>query len=222
MSTGGTLEAAIVMLTMNVLRTVSLFALASAALSAHATVLDFEELTGYDGNISTRFGTLVTSQSYVLSTSGSGPINNGFNAFRPKANPADYLYTGSIALLDDSPGSFVTLTHSGGGLFDLQSIDLANIAQQNAFSGGATVGFVGTRLDGTTVSRTFQLQSVDALQTFAFSGFTGLTSVTFGAQVIPFYQFDNVVLSPSATFAVPGPMAALAFGGRLIRRRKRA
>ncbi len=196
----------------SMLRAVSLLALASCALAAHATLLDFEELTGSSNGSINTYGSPLTTQGYVLSA-----LNSGFFSFKPSNNGVDN-YTGSIALYSGP----TTLTRSGGGLFDVQSIDLANFYQQGIVSGGSTAVFVGVRPDGTTIAQSFALQGVDALQTFAFAGFTGLTALRFGVPSRPTYQFDNVVLTPSVTSPVPGPLAALPFALMVFKRRKRA
>ena len=65
---------------------------------------------------------------------------------------------------------------------------------------------VGTRSDASIVTQTFNLDGNFGLETFAFTGFTDLVSVTWD-QVVDYHQFDNVVLTPE-----PSTLALLAAG----------
>lgn len=122
----------------------------------------------------------------------------------------------------------ITLAQTSGSPFSLLSIDLA---RDFAFDPAPTVTFIGALAGGGTVSQTFTVTTPPgapaAFQTFDFTGFTGLASVSWDQPVFTqgLHQFGNIHLS---TAAVPEPtsyqMAALATVGSLgllhLRRRK--
>src|SRR5262249_1491977 len=154
--------------------------------------------------------------------------------------PADPGFTGgrSVFINAVGPNTILTLQRSGGGTFDLLSIDLGQFRPGPVLNGN--VPFVGVRADGSTVSQTFQLPFTPmgqpvALETFTFTGFTDLTSVSWeggpGATLFEhFHQFGNIVLRgaggpppvpgppPRAGFAV-GPAGRAGYAGRKRRPR---
>jgi hypothetical protein len=212
---------------MRILRSVTLLALASAALSAHAVVIDFEDLAGtgvpnpdmlfvpagtYDS-----YGVSVVSGGFLFVTPGVDGLAS-FNPNVPNANPI-FNYTGSLALFDNTQRSGVQMSKVGGEAFSVQSIQVAPLI--NA-SGLRTFTFTGTLAGGGTVSQTSVVSFGPGLATIKLFGFSGLTSFSMPAQEGdgPSYQFDNIAVNGLPS--VPGPAAALAFGVGLIRRRKRA
>jgi len=54
------------------------------------------------------------------------------------------------------------------------------------------LSFIGTKLDGSTVTNTFTITNFLILDTFTFSGFTDLVSVSWSGQAT---QFDNIVVT---------------------------
>ncbi len=196
---------------MRILRSALLLALASCALAAQAAVIDFENLagTGQGDDSAMFYGPSVVSGGFRFdagSLASAGPAGPSFGL----------NYTGSIALLEDSPFGTITMTQVGGGAFSLDGIDLANL-YTDVLPQGSTVTFTGSLVGGGAVFQSFTLAQGNGLQTFAFTGFSGVTSVSW-TQDFPFHQFDNVVVSAAA---VPGPLAALPFALIALRRRKR-
>jgi PEP-CTERM motif len=186
-------------------------ALALSAFSAQAaTVVTFESLAqpGID------FQSVGTSYSEAGFTFASGNIL-GFVA--AETGNTDSFF-GSTALFENAPNAITTLTESGGAAFTLDSIDLAPAL--TAFPADATITFSGALSGGGTVSQSFTLNNSYLFQTFFFSGFTNLLSVSW-SQNYAFHQFDNVVLN--STVPEPGALALVALGlvGMAGLRRKR-
>ena len=149
------------------------------------------------------------SQGFTLtSTSGGFAFNSpdtGNGAFQPPGN--NPYYAGANALAAFSPAT-ITLTQTSGEPFSLVSIDLARNFE---FDPAPTVTFTGTLTGGGTVTETFMVTtppppSPPAFQTFDFTGFTGLTSVSWDQPVFTqgLHQFTNITLS---TGVVPEPSA---------------
>lgn len=207
---------------MKILRLASFAALCSLALGARATLLDFEDLagTGVDNGTITSHGPLIGTQGYSLFTTGdSNGVDYGLDSEDPSSLAVGRNYTGSLALYDGTTGSTTIIQKLDGKAFDVTSIDLGNLYVQDTRVGGATVGLVGVRTDGSTVERLISLQPSDGLQPQLLSGFKNLSSFKIGKQGAPFFQFDNIAVQ-----AVPEPasLAALGLGAcGLLRRRKR-
>ncbi|GCE59854.1 PEP-CTERM sorting domain-containing protein [Microcystis aeruginosa] len=119
------------------------------------------------------------------------------------------LYPGSTALFNNTINGITRLTQNGGGLFDLNSIQLTSLVGNDS----VTINFTGTKADSSTVSQAFTTDAIlSTLETFTFnSSFTNLVSVQW-IQASPFHQFDNINVTPSAT-PVPEPSAILGLLG---------
>ena len=117
----------------------------------------------------------------------------------------EFRYPGSTALLNGTVGGITRLTQNGGGLFDLNSIQLTSLVGNDS----VTVNFTGTKADSSTVSQAFTTDAIlSTLETFTFnSSFTNLVSVQW-IQAFPFHQFDNINVTP-----VPEPSAILGLLG---------
>ncbi|MGP0072998.1 MAG: hypothetical protein ACLPWF_13820 [Bryobacteraceae bacterium] len=133
----------------------------------------------------------------------------------PSLNAAD------TSLFEFYAYNTTTLTDTGDAPFTLNSIDLAPLIANG--TGTFTVTFTGTLADSSTVSQTFTVSNTTlALQTFDFSGFTNVVSVSFeqGTNSGFFvtqetgYQFDNLVIASSASSVPePGSLPFLAIAG---------
>jgi hypothetical protein len=109
------------------------------------------------------------------------------------------------------------LARSDGGTFDLHSIDLAEVPNFSGTTGGPVdlgsfqLTFFGTRSDHSTVQATATIDPFPTVNTFHFSNFTDLLSVTWyqgpGGVPGPTHQFDNIRIQP-----VPEPPALLLVG----------
>ncbi len=199
---------------MRILRSVSLLALACAAVASQATVIDFENLVNDGPNGFTPYSNVVFSGGFAFASEGQR-----FAAWN--ASDGGQNYTGSTALFADGPNSTITMSRVGGGAFTLSSMQLANL-----FTGTTSMPltFTGTKVGGGTVTNEFTFDGSDALQTDTFVGFTDLLTVSWvqGADFGNPHQFDNIDVTPLSTAAVPGPMAALPFALMALKRRKRA
>ena len=118
------------------------------------------------------------------------------------------------------PTSTTTLTQSGGGAFNLVSMDIARLTLQSYFPNRATFTLTGSFATGGTITQTYVGFLDDALHTATFPGFTNLISLRFdqdnSATTIP--QFDNITVTPVPE---PASFVALALGGVVAMRRRR-
>ena len=206
-----------------VLRPLALVALLATALSAQATVLDFEDLVK-DPSSGPTFS--VYSRNPMTTRGYSLTVPRPYFAAWTPASLTDpetsksANYTGSVALIMGVPGT-TTLTQTGGGAFNLLSIDLANVDRQSHTAGGAAVQFIGYLSTGGTITQSFILASDDALHTFALSGFSNLSSVSLvqSNSFARIYQFDNIAVMPVPE---PATLATLGLGAvGLIRKRRK-
>ncbi len=122
------------------------------------------------------------------------------------------LSTADTSLFDFFAGNGDQLTAAGDAPFTLNSIDLAPLIVGG--TGTFNVTFIGTFADSATISQTFTVNdSPDALQTFDFSGFNNVVSVSFTqgsnsgffAAQNTAYQFDNIDVTPAGSGPAPTP-----------------
>ena len=153
-------------------------------------VIDFEALASAGSSV-----------TFVASYSEDGftvvdPDYSGNDAFGAPQSGTTWFYVGpSTALVNNmaiGSNGITTLTKDDGGTFDASSIDLGEL--DPASPAPIQVPFTGTRADGSTVTATFTTDGAAGFETFALTGFTGLTSLSW-IQVAPYYQFDNIALA---------------------------
>lgn len=158
--------------------------------------------------------------------------------FIPAGNPVVVFPTGYASTFMETAQEPVIVSLTGGGAFDFLSLSLG-LGDFN--TGGAdTVSVEGLKANcsqNCTVSTTLTVSGV--FQTFALSGFTGLSQISFGqqqlaAQLFPpgpdsgYLAFDNLAFTAAAGAAVPEPaawalmIAGFAGAGAMIRRRRRS
>jgi hypothetical protein len=178
-------------------------AVTSGSVMAGNVVLNFSDVPP---------GTLVVNSPYqsqgftLTSTSGGFVFNSpdtGNGTPQPVGN--NPFYAGANALAAFAPAT-ITLTPTTGDPFSLLSIDLARNFE---FDPAPTVTFTGTLAGGGTVSETFMVTtppppSPPSFQTFDFTGFTDVTSVSWDQSSAALHQFTNITIS---TGAVPEPAA---------------
>jgi len=169
--------------------------------AAQAVIIDFQSLE-QNNPIVNGVGFTYTEDGFTLDNLSTP---NPFKFFGTQASH----YPGSTALLNDTVDGITRLTQNGGGLFDLNSIQLTSANGDDS----VTVNFTGTKADSSTVSQAFTTDAIlSTLETFTFnSSFTNLVSVEW-IQASPFHQFDNINVTPSAT-PVPEPSAILGLLG---------
>ena len=192
-------------------KTILALAIAGFALQASATVITFESLASPDDNVS--IGTSYTESGFALNDITPASPANGFGTW----GTSNYFFGGSTALFNNDYDGYSKLTQVGGGAFQLNAIDLT-VMFPTVTTDGTDVTFIGTKLDNTTVTASFHVTDAGT-QTFAFTGFTDLASVSW-ANDSNLHQFDNINVA-----AVPEPetyamfMAGLAVIGGVARRR---
>lgn len=156
------------------------------------------------------FDTLATDDSAAVSR-GFTYEENGFvieslsSGVLASFGSHDSRYSGSASLANTTIGGLTRLSRAGGGTFDLLGIDLARVGR-----GAPSVTFTGELLGGGTVTQTLAVSSIGHTpQTFAFSGFAGLLSVSW-VQSAPFHQFDNIrIASDIPATPIPTPTAGV-------------
>ena len=179
----------------------TIVAVFSAATAASAAVIDFQSLEVANNTVNLH-GDIYLEDGFTLTEVGVFE----FGTF----GTLETRYPGSTALFSDTIGGQITLTRTGGGTFNLNSIDLALLNGP----GSVTVSFTGATSGGGTPVASFTVNDPAMplnLFTFLFpSSFTDLLSVTW-TQNDPFHQFDNIVLD-SAQQVVPEPSSLLLLG----------
>jgi hypothetical protein len=151
---------------------VAAMAVVTLGASAQAAVIDFEALCCFPNSYVDDGFQLATDGLFYVAGAGTGQT----------------MFPAGTSQLN-------TLSVFGGGNFDLVSIDLSEL---NGSVGPQTVTFQGNLFGGGTVSQTFTTDGPFGLQTFNFSGFTNLVSVSWD-QIDPtsFLMYDNIVANTS-------------------------
>ncbi|MSO45367.1 MAG: PEP-CTERM sorting domain-containing protein [Acidobacteria bacterium] len=187
---------------------VAIAALAAFAISggvAEATTITFSEFampgTGFQEPLSP-----VSTQGFVFAEMPTGRFLLWNTADPHNADP------GGATLGNDSGSDPITMTKLDGGLFSVQSIDIADLINQVFFPCcaippvTAVLDFVGTRPDSTTVTAMFTTDTLAGLQTFNLpADFANLVSFSWAprgviGEIYPFAQVDNIMAT-----AVPEP-----------------
>jgi VCBS repeat-containing protein len=186
-------------------------AFSGAAVRA-ATILDFNDVP--PGTLSV-FSPYQSQGFALVSTSGGWVFNSpdtGNGSPQPVGN--NPFYAGENGFAAFAPAT-ITLTQTDGAAFSLLSIDLA---RNFAFDPAPTVTFTGTLASGGTVTESFSVTTPSgapsSFQTFSFTGFTDLASVSWdqAGPTAGLSQFGDIRLSA----AVPEPSSlALASVGVL-------
>jgi hypothetical protein len=172
--------------------------LAMAASSSMAAVITFDSLAKNDS------GLAVVVDYQEAGFSISGPLATIGAQF-------DGAYAGSASLFLGNAGNVATLAKVDGSTFSLKAIDLSPLAP-SWYGGGASVTFTGNVHGGGTLTQSFTVDSALGFDTYAFSGFDMLDSVTW-VQAAPYHQFDNIVVDGPAAVPEPGTLAL--FGAAL-------
>ncbi|MDB9392224.1 hypothetical protein PN432_15120 [Microcystis aeruginosa CS-579] len=109
--------------------------------AAQAVIIDFQSLEQNNSGVN-NVGFTYTEDGFTLDNlSTSFPF-----AF---FGTQEFRYPGSTALFNRTAGGITRLTQNGGGLFDLNSIQLTSL--NGSYS--VTVNFTGTKADSSTVSQ---------------------------------------------------------------------
>ena len=167
--------------------------------AAQAVIIDFQSLEQNNSGFN-NVGFTYTEDGFTLDNLSTPYPFGVFGTQEPR-------YAGSTALFNGTENGITRLTQNGGGLFDLNSIQLTSL--NGSYS--VTVNFTGTKADSSTVTQSFTTDAIlSTLETFTFnSSFTNLVSVQW-IQASPFHQFDNINVSATP---VPEPSAILGLLG---------
>ena len=166
--------------------------------AAAPSTIDFEELRVDDAMIR-GVGPVYAVDGFIFTaTVPPGVTNVPCFATIGSLNPS---FMGSTSLYNCNALSGTTLTRSDGGIFRLQSIDLAEVPNFDSTGnpinfGSFALTFFGVRANGSTVQATATIDPFPSVTTFKFDGFSNLVSVTWyqgpGGEPGPTHQFDNV------------------------------
>ncbi|QDV38226.1 spherulation-specific family 4 protein [Tautonia plasticadhaerens] len=165
-------------------------------LSNPEVVIDFEELPIPPGGAFAPG--LYQDPGQEFQVSAVAP--NGFlSTYYAREAGSGGFYAGSNAI-GASTEATITLNRLDLQPFSLRSIDVARYFIWNEGNDPVTLTFTGQRAGGGTVQQAFTVQApigTQAFDTFSFSGFTNLTSVTWQQESGPAgveHQFDNIRL----------------------------
>jgi hypothetical protein len=148
-----------------------------------------------------------SSQGFTLTaTDPQSGFLSGFQAHGPNS----IFFMGKVGVVPFAPatgsGNVIKLIQDNGQAFSLLSIDLA---RNFPFDPAPTVTFTGTLAGGGTVTESFTVTTpvgVRAFQSFDFTGFTDVVSVTWVQPVLAagLHQFTDILLQSPP---VPEPPA---------------
>jgi VCBS repeat-containing protein len=114
-------------------------------------------------------------------------------------------YPGSPALVPSVAPTTVTLRRDDGTPFGVAHVDLAEATFYPQGYPPPTVTFVGNRPDGSTLTQSFRHDAFFNMEPYDFSGFTGLSSVTWAfTNLSNEAQFDNLWLESTAPYDASG------------------
>lgn len=174
----------------------------SGQASAIPTTIDFESLAS-DGDFMVEAGPTYSEDGFTFTNLSK----NDSRSFLSAGSGKTQFYAGSAALVNNEHNGITKLTKDSSEVFDIFSIDLTEIDVDRL--GPTTVDFIGNLSGGGTVNQSFSLDGVFGFETFLFSGFENLTSLTW-TQTSDYHQFDNIMID--ANVPEPGMLALLAIG----------
>jgi hypothetical protein len=203
-------------------KSIAAIAIGLASMGANASTIDFQNLSFGD----------CAYYGYNVSSGG----------FDFTGNPADGALFGcsagliggntSNALINANSRSMLTMTRTGGGVFDLTSFyagsrfDYLNPNGFNSYGQAMGMDLVGTVSGGGTVNASITFNGGNFAQYLMGAGFSNLTSVTMSVaglgDTIEFL-IDDIVVDESTQVPEPGSLALLGLGilGLAAQRRRK-
>lgn len=193
-------------------------ALSLAATTAHAglVTLTFDNLTTNDA-LEHFIGPTYSVDGLTLTATDNDPLTPpDFAFFGTQATQFD----GSTALFHHISDGEIALTRSGGGSFDLLSMDVAEVPNLDVNGQPVpttfSIAFTGTRADGSTITESFNGQGFPTISTVLFPEFTDVVSVDWfqgpGGPGTGTHQFDNIVVQAPSVVPEPPTFVLFAFG----------
>lgn len=161
--------------------------------AAQAVIMDFNHLTVTLPAVSGNRGSNYQEDGFQLDTNGTFISVHVGNA----------AFTGSVSMYESILNRYISMTKIGGGLFDLDSIDI----DVNTFGNlNVPILFSGSLVGGGSVTQSFTPDLVTgSMQTVVFGpGFDSVQNV--GFIVNAFINFDNIVFDAPEVITVPEPM----------------
>ncbi|MEW4567022.1 spherulation-specific family 4 protein [Tautonia sp. JC769] len=162
-------------------------------------VIDFEEILVPPGGAF--YPGIYQDPSQEFQLTAIAPPDGFLSSFYAPGTDAFGFYAGSNAI-GASTEATITLTRRDLQPFTMRSIDVARYFLFNAANDPVTLTFTGQQVGGGTVQQSFTVQSpvgVPEFDTFTFSGFSNLVSVSWQQEFGPAgvkHQFDNISLEP--------------------------
>lgn len=200
---------------------------AAFAATAHATVIDFQDVASGACNFS---GASVQSQGYNFT--GNPADGNLF-----VCNAGVIQNNTTPALINANSRSILTMAEATGAVFSLESFfaggrtaDFNPAGAVLSYSVATGIDIVGTLFGGGTVLASVVLDSIASYDFTQFtlpSTFTNLVSVTFTAQGrgdTPEFLIDDIAVNTDRVVPEPGTLALIAGGllGAGVARRRRS
>jgi hypothetical protein len=177
-----------------------LSAVASVRAERQLVLLTFDELKAAD-NIIRSIGPTYSNDGMTLTALSSAVANPDFNV----AGTLSTSFAGTTMLFHHISGGEIQLTRADGGTFDFLAISLAELPAFDSNGhpvnfGPFDVTFLGTKENGSTVSKTVTVNPFPEIDTFKFHGFSNITVVTWhqgagGGPGLSTHQFTNVTAS---------------------------
>lgn len=188
------------------------------SMTANATLIDFE----VDSSGSCYNFTCSNVQGYDFTfTAGGWAVSDDGNSFFNRNGKAlSEGLAGAHGTGNGAPPIEILMTLTGGGTFDLASLDAATGSA--LFAGNTSIDLVGTLFGGGTVTQTLTASNI--WTNYSLSGFTNLTQLVFrNVDADAGISIDNLN-SDAAAVPEPATLALLGLGlaGIGFARRKKA
>jgi hypothetical protein len=189
----------------------ALACLIASGVASAGVVIDFNGVANGAANVAAP--SPYVEDGFSLTTGTAGDL---FSWARPSANNADP--TG--ATMSDAFAALTnSLTKNGGGAFRFNSIQLADLFNDQQQSNKQTVLFTFALAGGGTTTRTVNTDGLAGLQTFTFNDVADVLSASWKASsgtstsgLATALQFDNIVLDGGPPVSVPEPMSLALVG----------